>query len=188
MQTGSRTWRIGELATLTGLTVRTLHHYEEVGLLVASARTEAGHRRYAPDDVRRLYRILALRRLGLPLGRIGAVLEGQECDPRELVRQHLAEGDEALAHYGRLRSTLAGILTALEAEQEPSAEDFIHAIEEMTMHSRYFTSEQQEQLAQRRDELGDEAIADYQRQWAELLDDVRAERDAGADPAGPRMQ
>ncbi|MDQ4027695.1 MAG: MerR family DNA-binding transcriptional regulator, partial [Actinomycetota bacterium] len=60
-------WKIGDLARETGLTVRTLHHYDEVGLLRPSARTEAGHRLYDENGVKRLYRILALRQIGLRL-------------------------------------------------------------------------------------------------------------------------
>ena len=61
-------WKIGELARATGLTVRTLHHYDEIGLLVPSERTQAGYRLYGEQDVRRLYEIRALRDLGIPLG------------------------------------------------------------------------------------------------------------------------
>ena len=67
--------KVGELATATGLTIRTLHYYEEIGLLVASGRTEAGHRLYSDADVERLYRISLLRRLGLPLTEIGRALD-----------------------------------------------------------------------------------------------------------------
>ena len=48
-------WSVGELARATGVTVRALHHYDEVGLLAPSARTAAGHRRYSDEDLRRLY-------------------------------------------------------------------------------------------------------------------------------------
>jgi hypothetical protein len=63
--------KVGELAAATGLTVRTLHYHEEIGLLVSSGRTHAGHRVYDDTDVARLYRICLLRRLGLPLAEIG---------------------------------------------------------------------------------------------------------------------
>src|SRR5829696_7097424 len=66
--------RTGEVARATGLTVRTLHHYDEIGLLVPSRRSEAGYRLYSDGDVRRLYRIVALRGMGFPLGEIAAVL------------------------------------------------------------------------------------------------------------------
>ncbi|MGH2597039.1 MAG: MerR family transcriptional regulator [Actinomycetota bacterium] len=53
--------RIGELAGRAGLTVRTLHHYDQIGLVRASDRTDAGHRRYSEADIRRLYQVVALR-------------------------------------------------------------------------------------------------------------------------------
>ncbi len=70
-----RTWKVGELAKQTGLTVRTLHHYDEIGLLKPSRRTRSGHRLYGEADVQRLYRILALRRLGFALSEIETVLD-----------------------------------------------------------------------------------------------------------------
>jgi MerR family transcriptional regulator, thiopeptide resistance regulator len=57
--------RIGEVAAATGVTVRTLRHYDALGLLVPAGRTDAGYRLYADEDVQRLYRILALRRASL---------------------------------------------------------------------------------------------------------------------------
>ncbi|MGH2907848.1 MAG: MerR family transcriptional regulator, partial [Solirubrobacteraceae bacterium] len=61
----TRSWRIGELAAASGLSVRALRHYDELGLLTPSERTDSGYRLYSETEVRRLYRIVALRRLGL---------------------------------------------------------------------------------------------------------------------------
>src|SRR5919197_3676006 len=93
-------WNIGELANATGLTVRTLHHYDEIGLLVPSERTQAGHRLYGEDDVRRLYEIRALRDLGLPLREIPAALEA---DPRDVLERHLRRIEEDVARGRRLQ-------------------------------------------------------------------------------------
>jgi MerR family transcriptional regulator, thiopeptide resistance regulator len=71
-----RQWKVGELADATGLTVRTLHHFDEVGLLRPATRSQAGHRLYTADDVRRLYRIIALRHLGMPLREIAQASTG----------------------------------------------------------------------------------------------------------------
>src|SRR5256885_3203519 len=92
-------WRIGELAGATGLTVRTLHHYDEIGLLVPSERTQAEHRLYSEDDVRRLYGIRALRDLGLPLQEIAAALEG---DTRATLREHLKRVEQDVERGRRL--------------------------------------------------------------------------------------
>ena len=92
--------RIGAVARATGLTVRTLHHYDEIGLLVPSGRTGAGYRLYSDDDVRRLYRILALRGMGFPLEEIATTLVREGEDPRPAVRRHLERIDEP-ARAGR---------------------------------------------------------------------------------------
>ena len=64
--------RIGEISAATGMTIRTLHYYEEIGLIPTTARTAAGHRLYGPDALERLYRIAFLRQLGLPLDGVRA--------------------------------------------------------------------------------------------------------------------
>ena len=74
-------WKIGELATRTGLTVRTLHHYDEIRLLSPVERSHGGHRVYGEADVRRLYRIVSLRSLGFPLDAIAAALDHEDSDP-----------------------------------------------------------------------------------------------------------
>ena len=67
--------KVGELAQRSGLTVRTLHHYDAIGLLAPSGRSESGYRLYSPADVQRLHGIQALRHMGLPLAHIGELLQ-----------------------------------------------------------------------------------------------------------------
>jgi len=98
-------WKIGELARATGLTVRTLHHYDEIGLLRPSERTQAGYRLYGDDDVRRLYEIRALRDLGLPLQDIPVALDG---DPRNTLAEHLKRVEQDVERGRRLQSLLQG--------------------------------------------------------------------------------
>jgi DNA-binding transcriptional MerR regulator len=89
------TWRIGELARETGLTVRTLHHYDQLGLLSPPSRTEGGHRCYTSSDVRRLHRIVALRSLGISLEEIGTLLDSDP-DPTALLRRQLDATEERI--------------------------------------------------------------------------------------------
>ncbi len=130
---GDKRWKVGELARATGLTVRTLHHYDQLGLLVASERTEGSHRLYAERDVSRLYRVLALRHVGLSLAEIAALLDGEELDLTGTVRRHLARVERELEQGEQLRRYLVHILDALERSLEPSVDHFIAAMEVMTM-------------------------------------------------------
>lgn len=78
---------IGEVARLSGVTVRTLHHYDRIGLLRPAGRSGAGHRRYTGADLDRLRQILFYRELGFSLSDIAAVLAGAAADDH-LRRQH----------------------------------------------------------------------------------------------------
>jgi DNA-binding transcriptional MerR regulator len=179
--------QIGQLASAVGLTVRTLHHYDAIGLLVPTERSYSGRRLYSPRDVRRLYRIVALRRLGLGLAEIGALLD-QSPDLTQAVRRHLEQVERQLELQRRLRVTLTRILEMLDAGKEPGRAEFIDAIGVMIMSESYYTAEQQAQLAERRRALGPEGMAAAERDWAELIEAVRAERARGTDPGDPRMR
>lgn len=70
--------KIGELAEQTGLSIRTLHYYDEIGLLSPSHRSDAGHRLYASEDIVRLQQILSLRQLSFSLKEIRECLASPE--------------------------------------------------------------------------------------------------------------
>ncbi len=178
--------QIGELARATGLTVRTLHHYDAIGLLVPEERSASGRRLYSVQEVRRLYRIVGLRRLGLSLEEIVVVLD-EDRDLTAAVRRHLGRVEQGLDLQRRLHRRLTRMLEVLEQEDEPGVDEFIQAIEGMTMIEKYYTPEQLDQLERRRKELGEEQIRASESEWGELIALVRAEQAAGASPTGPRM-
>ena len=184
---GAAPIQIGELAAAVGLTVRTLHHYDAIGLLVPAQRSQSGRRLYSPEEVRRLYRIVALRRLGLGLTEIGALLDASP-DLAQAVRGHLEVVERQLELGRRLRVTLTRILELLSSGHDPGRDEFIDAIGVMIMSESYYTAEQQEQLAERRRALGEEGMAAAERAWADLIEAVRAEQAAGTDPSDPRMR
>jgi DNA-binding transcriptional MerR regulator len=181
-------YSVGALAEASGLTVRTLHHWDEIGLLRPAERSAAGHRRYSPEAVRRLYRIVALRKLGLSLEDIGGALEQAGPDLRAAVAAHLERVEGELERARDLRRRLKGILDAFDRLGGPSTDQIIDAIEVMSMSEQYYTPEQLEQLEARRTALGEEYIEQSQRDWADLIAEADALRVAGEDPAGPRMQ
>src|SRR4051794_28939629 len=124
--------RVGALASATGLTVRTLHYYEEIGLLVASGRSEAGHRLYSDADVERLYRISLLRRLGLPLDEIGRALDDPAWSLRAAMAAHLGELDRRVEASARLRARLAHLVASVGQSEGPLSDDLLKVLEEMT--------------------------------------------------------
>ncbi|NGO68585.1 TipAS antibiotic-recognition domain-containing protein [Streptomyces boncukensis] len=107
-------YSIGQVAQAAGVTVRTLHHYDEIGLLTPGDRTSVGHRRYTDSDLDRLQQIRFYRELGFPLEEIAVLLDDPEADRFEhLRRQHaLLE-----ARIGRLREMAAAVERAMEARK-----------------------------------------------------------------------
>jgi MerR family transcriptional regulator, thiopeptide resistance regulator len=156
------TWRIGELARETGLTVRTLRHYDQLGLLSPLARTEGGHRCYTSGDVRRLHRIVALRSLGISLQEVGTLLDG-EPDPAGLLRRQLDVVEERIRKASDLRARLLDVLNNLGWNAEPSASQILHLIEETVAMNEPMTPEQfaqlKEELQRQVRELGEEDFA-----------------------------
>jgi DNA-binding transcriptional MerR regulator len=126
-------WRVGALAAATGLTVRTLHYYDQIGLLTPSRRTSAGHRLYDEADVARLYRISLLRRLGFPLDQITDVLDNPEWQLAPAVSRHLSDTRDRAAVTARLCTRLAAMDAELARQDDPSPEQLFSTLEEMTM-------------------------------------------------------
>ncbi|MDQ4036941.1 MAG: MerR family transcriptional regulator [Actinomycetota bacterium] len=112
MTTTEQDFSIGELADLAGVTVRTLHHYDRIGLLRPSQRTAAGYRCYTEADADRLAQILGYRELGFGLDAIRAVLDEPDID----LRAHLLRQRSLLSErIERLRRIVSAIDTTLEA-------------------------------------------------------------------------
>ena len=175
MTSMTKTWTVGELARATGVTVRTLHHYDALGLLTPAARTDAGYRLYDEADVERLYRIRALRALGLSLDEVAATLDGSGLG--DVLERQLEALDRELEHARSLRLRLLALRDAA------TVDDLTTTMEVIEMHERYFTTEQRESIASRA-HLAEQG----ERDWVELIEEVRAARAAGEDPRGSRMQ
>jgi MerR family transcriptional regulator, thiopeptide resistance regulator len=131
---------VGEVAELAGVTVRTLHHYDELGLLSPSGRSEAGYRLYSYDDLARLREILIWRTLGFPLTEIGSVLD----DP----------GHDRLAALERQRELIEGEierLGALAAAVDAAIAAHVNGtrLEETTMFDGFDPSEYEEEARER---------------------------------------
>jgi MerR family transcriptional regulator, thiopeptide resistance regulator len=105
------TWTVGEVARRTGVTVRALHHYDDIGLLAPSGRTDAGYRLYDRADLERLQRIVVYRRLGLDLDAIAALLDDPETD-------HLAHLRTQHALLVDRREELTSMIDRLEKTME----------------------------------------------------------------------
>ncbi|HEX8618407.1 MAG TPA: MerR family transcriptional regulator [Thermoanaerobaculia bacterium] len=178
-------WKIGDLAQRTGVSIRTLHHYDEIGLLSPSHRTPAGHRLYGREEVVRLQQILSLRQNGFSLEEIRDLLTRRDFDARSIIDLHLKRLREQIASQQDLCARLEAIATRYPTA---TAEEFIKAIEVMTMFEKYYSKEQLDTLAQRREAIGEERMAAVPQEWMTLMQSVREHMRAGTDPKDPRVQ
>jgi len=110
--------KIGEVARRTGLSVRTLRHYDELGLLVPSERTYSEHRLYSSEDFRRLLAVQHLKSLGLSLTEVKAALDDPGFDAAEALAEHITTLQHRLAAeqelFGRLRNLQGAAETGWE--------------------------------------------------------------------------
>lgn len=183
-----RAMKVGELAKRTGVSVRTLHHYDEIGLLSPSHRTEAGHRLYAEREIARFQQITSLRQLGFSLEEIRAFLAQPDCCPRRVIELHVARLREQIVAQSRLCERLEALNTHLHAAGEVSVDEFLLTIEEMIRVEKYYTPEQREELRRRADVLGEEHIRQVEAEWPALIEKVRAELNQGTPPTSERVQ
>ena len=183
---GGQAMKVGELARRTGLSVRTLHYYDEIGLLSPSFHTESGHRLYGAGDVARLQQIKSLRQLGLSLDEVRACLDDPDFSPRRLLRMHVARLKEQIELRRQLCLRLEAIADTLDAAGEVSAEEFLRTIEVMTVMENYYTPEQMKQFAEVGKQVGPEEIRAVEEAWTALLTEVRA--GSHLDPASPEAQ
>lgn len=184
-------YTVGELAKRAALTVRTLHHYEELGLLRPSGRSEAGYRRYGEADVLRLHRVLALRDAGLSLKQIAPLLDGEAPPPLAAVLQAQIEQVEAqLQAQESLLLTLRNAAKRLELQGDggDAVQVLLDAMAIRRVHERWFSPEQLRAMRRQWEAIPETERDAVELEWPRLIAEARAAMEAGVDPGMPEVQ
>lgn len=142
--------KIGELARRTGVTVRALRHYDDIGLLSPSTRSEGGFRLYSPDDVGKLYRIQALCRLNLPLAEVRKVLTVGDATFPDIMQRQIAFLNHQISHAVALRDHLTELQSRLHQSASLTMDDWVGALAQMSAFSKYFDDAERRALAAQR--------------------------------------
>ena len=135
MDTDARTYTVSEAARLAHVTVRTLHHYDAIGLLVPSQRSASGYRLYTDADLRRLHQILLLRELGFPLETIRKVLDDPSYDRATALREQREVLVERIRRTESVVRAIDHALDALERGTEMEPERLFEGFEDSTTRS-----------------------------------------------------
>ncbi len=172
--------KVGELARRTGLTVRTLHHYDEIGLLKPSGRSEAGYRLYSQADVQRLHGIQTMRQMGLALADIDALLAGTGLVPERIIAQQIRSLDQQIMQATELRGRLTMLRDGLMAGAEPDMGNWLEALALMTTYGKYFSSAELKNIFQ--------SWHLIEADWLVVKDLVRSAMDRQLAPDTPEVQ
>ncbi|KWX71871.1 MerR family transcriptional regulator [Paenibacillus jilunlii] len=150
-----QTWKVGELARLTGLTIRTLRYYDQIDLFAPSGYSDSGHRLYTEADIVRLQQILSLKELGLSLEEIKTVLTGNDFSLPEIISLQIARIKANMRVQQKLLRELEHISSLMQSEQSLTIEDFTKVLETMRMSHEKFFADKRKSWNQHLDRLGD---------------------------------
>lgn len=180
---------IGEVAELARVTVRTLHHYDELGLLAPSERSESGYRLYSYDDVARLQEILIWRRLGFSLAEIKSLLDDPEYDrisalarQRELVGREI---DRLGALAAAVDAALAAARNGTQIEEASMFDGFDPTEYEEEVRERWGHTDAYKESMRRTQGYGEADWAEIRREWDAIVRELVAAMRAGSPADGP---
>lgn len=172
--------KVGELARRTGLTVRALHHYDSIGLLRPSVRSDSGYRLYDRNDVARLHGIQTLRRMGLALADVAKVLDGGDLTLPALLARQIGVLDQEIAQAQALRERLGTMRSMLVDGGQPPIDDWLASLSMMTTFERYFSPAELQLVVERWKRCEDE--------WPPLVQSVREAMARGVPPDSMALQ
>ena len=188
-------YTVGELARRTGVTVRLLHHYDELGLVRPRARSAAGYRLYEDADVLRLQQVLFLRGLGFPLDQIAAVIDDPGFDRAEALREQrkalLARRDQVDRMIGSIDAALASLEKGSPMRPEDIETlfgDFDPAAHEEEARQRWGDTPEHAESMRRTRSYGKAEWERIKREGAATYAALAAQMEAGAAPADPAVQ
>jgi DNA-binding transcriptional MerR regulator len=148
-------WKVGDLGKLTGLTVRTLRFYDQIGLFSPSGHSDSGHRLYNEADIKQLHQILSLKYLGLSLEEIQSVLKGHTYTPSDIVDIQIERVRKNIKTGQKLLAELERVAERMNHQEPPSVDEFISLLETMKMSHEKYIIEHRLNWEHHFDQLGD---------------------------------
>ena len=185
---------VRQVAKAAGVSVRTLHHYDAIGLLKPGHVGTNGYRFYGKEELLRLQQILFYRELGMPLAGIGAILDDPAFDPLKALRDHRAALQGRIAHYRTLIQTIDRTIDSLEKDEEMDDNDYYAGVapetrERWQREAEEFWGKEAVEVAQAKARaLTSEQVAAIKDEMEAIRSDFMRLFRAGADPASDAVQ
>ncbi|MEO6688616.1 MAG: MerR family transcriptional regulator [Dokdonella sp.] len=179
---------VSQIARRTGLTVRTLHHYEAKGLLRPAARSDAGYRLYGERELLRLQHIVSLRALGFSLPDIRACMDADAPSLSEALARQVDRLRAAVVRQQDLLDRLERVARQVAAGRTIDADTLLNSIEASTLMEKYFDTEQLQSIERRAAHLGPSRIREVEQAWPDVIAGMQAAFDLDKDPATAEVQ
>jgi DNA-binding transcriptional MerR regulator len=188
-----RTYRVAEFARMTKVTVRALHYYDQIGLLKPSGRTPSRYRVYTDKDIFRLQQIVTLKFLGLSLGQIRRALSRPGPTVGRSMRLQAEAVEKEIERLKRAAGALRETSRMVEAGGPLDWKKLMKTMEEIRMTeeakktwAKHYSEADMKEFGEIGKTYTPEAMEAYQKKWAALIEEVKA--NLHADPEGPVAQ
>ncbi len=189
-------YTVKKVADMAGVSIRTLHHYDEIGLLRPASTSQAGYRLYTDQDLERLQQVLFFRELGFSLPETKAILDNPHFDRREALRTHRKLLLERQRRLNQLIQTVEQTLATMERSTEMKKESMFDGFDmsEIERHKEQYKDEVRAKYSKEIVDESERRVATYGKSdWADIQQESGAINQAmadlmGTDPAGPAVQ
>jgi len=179
---------VSQIARRTGITVRTLHHYEAKGLLAPAHRSDAGYRLYGTAELRRLQHIVSLKALGFSLSEIHACLDADAPSLAEALARQVDRLRDSVVRQQQLLNRLERVAQRVVDGETIDADTLLSSIEATTVMEKYFTAEQMQSIHRRREDLGAERIREVEQAWPDVIAGMQTAMRLHKDPTSEEVQ
>lgn len=174
-------WKVGQLAKLTGLTVRTLRYYDQIGLFSPSDYSQSGHRLYNKQDLSKLQKILSLKHIGLALEDIQTYLSNSfSFNASEILSIQITRLQEDIQKQQDLLNELTNALALTQSQQALSVEELTKLLGVMKMNKeKYFSKDQLEQMKKQYDDMDKEELKEAEQKFNLIMKKLRNHMEQG---------
>ncbi|MFP8782371.1 MerR family transcriptional regulator [Planococcus plakortidis] len=183
-------WKVGEVAELTGLTIRTLRYYDQICLFSPSQYTESGHRLYTQADLVRLQPILSLKQMGMSLEEIQLLLSNpEEQTVAEILQIQISRVKKEIEVQQKLVAELENALWAARSNRTMSISELTKLMEALKMNKeKYFSKQQLATMESRYENADKQLLKQAEQEFNGLIKEIRLEKEKGTSPSDEKVQ
>lgn len=183
-------WKVGEVAELTGLTIRTLRYYDQICLFSPSQYTESGHRLYTKADLVRLQPILSLKQMGMSLEEIQLLLSNpEEHTVAEILQTQISRVKKEIEVQQKLVAELENALSAAHSNRTMSIPELTKLMEALKMNKeKYFSKQQLDTMESNYENADKQFLKQAEQEFEALITEIRLEKEKGVSPSDEKVQ